>query len=334
MSESATTLDSGTMTVGRLLRTGVQALARRDAFVPWGCMHEPQHQDSPSNPDPAFAVTLARDISQVSTGGTPSPGLDAEVLLAYVLGCSRSDLFRDRDEPVDEDQLKRYQRAIEERAHGIPVAYLTGRREFWSLELLVTRATLIPRPETELLVERALAVLPAREKRRIADLGTGSGAVALAIASERPYFDIVATDISDSALTVAIANAQRLDLSNVGFNKGSWLGALDDSPFDLIVSNPPYVADKDPHLEQGDVRFEPRRALVSGSDGLEALREIVSGSGKHLRKGGWLVLEHGMTQGASVRSLMIANGYWEVATHRDLAGLERVTQAQWNGVDG
>jgi release factor glutamine methyltransferase len=333
MSDPATTVDLRPMTVGRLLRLGQQALARRDAFVPWGCMHDPQPPEPPSTSDPAFTVTLARDVSPVTTSGTPSPGLDAEILLAFALECSRTDLYRDRDRLIEDERLKQYQRLIEERAHGVPIAYLTGHREFWSLDLLVSRATLIPRPETELLVERALAMLPAREKRRVADLGTGSGAVALAIASERPHYEIVATDVSGSALTVAMANARRLDLANVQFNQGAWLAALDSTPFDLIVSNPPYIGEKDPHLEQGDVRFEPRRALVSGADGLEALREIVAGSREHLRKGGWLMVEHGMTQGASVRSLMLSSGYWEIATHRDLAGLERVTQAQWNGHD-
>lgn len=334
MNDPATTVDLKPMTIGELLRAGQQALARRDAFVPWGCMHDPQAAVEPApGDDPAFAVTLARDVSPVSAAGTPSPGLDAEVLLASVLACTRADLFRDRDRRVDDALVAPYRRLIEERAHGMPVAYLTGRREFWSLDLLVSRATLIPRPETETLVERALSVLPTREKRRVADLGTGSGAVALAIASERPHFEIVATDISGSALTVAMANARRLDLTNVEFVQGAWFAALDATPFDLIVANPPYVAEKDPHLEQGDVRFEPRRALVSGSDGLEALREIVTGSRAHLRKNGWLMVEHGMTQGASVRSLMLASGFWEVATHRDLAGLERVTQAQWRGSD-
>jgi release factor glutamine methyltransferase len=322
-----------TITVGQLLRAAEQALAARDAFVPWGCMHQPESAPTAVNPDPVFAVTSATDTSPVLATASPSPRLDAEILLAHVCKCSRVDLIRDCDQVVTLENAQLFQRAIEQRADGVPVAYLTGHREFWSLDLEVSRDTLIPRPETELLVERALELLPVHDPSSVAELGTGSGAVALAIARERRKATVTATDRSNAALEVAQRNAARLGLRDVGFRAGDWLAALDETLVDLIVSNPPYIAEGDPHLQQSDVRFEPRSALIGGRDGLDAIRRIVAGARVHLRRGGWLLLEHGMTQGASVRSLLLSAGYWEVVTHRDLAGLERVTQAQWNGVE-
>jgi len=208
------------------------------------------------------------------------------------------------------------------------VAYLTGVREFWGLPLLVSPAVLIPRPETETLVEVALARLPTERPVRVLDLGTGSGAIALAIARERPRAHVLATDRSAEALAVAGENARRLRLANVTFARADWFVGLphevDDTPFDLIASNPPYVADRDPHLAEGDLRFEPRAALTPGGDGLGALRTIVAGAGEHLALGGTLVVEHGYGQSEAVRALFAATGFADIVVARDLAGIPRV----------
>lgn len=205
------------------------------------------------------------------------------------------------------------------------MAYLTGMQGFHALELRVTPEVLIPRPETELLVELALRKIPAGAESTVADLGTGSGAIALAIAQARPLAHVVATDVSHAALHVARGNAGSLGLRNVVFAQGDWCAALGDVRCDVIVSNPPYVADDDPHLDEGDLRFEPRAALVSGVDGLDAIRAIVRDARAHLRDGGWLLLEHGFDQGAAVRELLASRGYAGVFTERDLEGRERVS---------
>lgn len=267
-------------------------------------------------------------------GGGDSPRLDAELLLAGARRCSRAALFRDRDEAPAADVTDLYLRWIAERARGVPVAYLVGRREFWSLDLEVTAATLIPRPETELLVERALELIGDRAGFRIADLGTGSGAIALAIASERPEVSVVATDVCEGALAVAARNAARLGIGNVSFRRSRWFGSLSGEIFDLVVSNPPYVRAGDPHLREGDPRFEPETALVGGADGLEAIREIVAEAYSHLAPGGSLAVEHGQDQGAGVRGLMIAAGYRDVLTFRDLADRERATSGRRPHGDG
>lgn len=216
----------------------------------------------------------------------------------------------------------RFEALLARRQAGEPVAYLLGRQGFWSLELEVSPATLIPRPETELLVELALARLPAGQSLRVADLGTGSGAIALALARERPQAHVVATDASAEALTVARRNAARLGLGRVEFRDGDWLVPLAQERFDLIASNPPYIEQDDPHLAQGDLRFEPPAALASGADGLDAIRVIVRDAGRHLHPGGWLLLEHGWNQArrcgccrrpqASARSR--PNAIWKGAT--------------------
>jgi release factor glutamine methyltransferase len=210
------------------------------------------------------------------------------------------------------------------------VAYLTGRREFWSLDLEVTVDTLIPRPETETLVERALARLPTDRVRRVADLGTGSGAVALALATERPRAAVVATDISAAALAVAARNRQALGCASLRLVQADWCEGLGAATFDLVVTNPPYVATGDPHLRRGDPRFEPGRALAAGEDGLDAIRRIVDGAGRCLAAG-WLLLEHGYDQGAAVRRLVGRAGFERVHTYPDLGGRERVTEGWWPG---
>ncbi|MGE4367798.1 peptide chain release factor N(5)-glutamine methyltransferase [Thermomonas sp.] len=255
--------------------------------------------------------------------------VDGELLLAEALGRSRSWLYAHPEAPVPAPARARFGALLARRQAGEPVAYLLGRQGFWSLELEVGPATLIPRPETERLVELALARLPAGQPLRVADLGTGSGAIALALARERPQARIVATDASAEALAVARRNAERLGLVQVEFRTGDWLAPLRGERFDLIVSNPPYIALGDPHLAQGDLRFEPPMALASGADGLDAIRVIVRDADRHLRPGGWLLLEHGWNQGAAVRALLEAAGFVEVATGRDLEGRERISLGRW-----
>ena len=250
---------------------------------------------------------------------------DAELLLAHALGRSRTWLLAHGDDDIARDNATRFLALVERRATGEPVAYLTGSRGFWTLDLVVTPATLVPRPETELLVELALARIQVDAEARVADLGTGSGAIALAIAKERPRARVVATDASGDALGVARENAERNRIGNVEFRQGDWLAPLAGETFGLIASNPPYIALGDPHLEEGDLRFEPASALSSGVDGLDAIRSIVRDAPAHLCTRGWLLLEHGWGQGEAVRVLLREAGFVEIATERDLEGRDRVT---------
>jgi len=261
-------------------------------------------------------------------GATPTPRLDAEVLLQHASGATRARLLAHPEEMLPEPVRDAYAAMIERRRRGEPVAYITGRREFWSLDLVVSPATLIPRPETELLVERALARIPLAAVGWVADLGTGSGAVALALGAERAALSILATDRSAAALAVARANAARLGITNVRFCVADWCDALAEGRFEAIVSNPPYVRTNDPHLEEGDLRFEPHGALVAGPDGLEALRAMAAGAHTRLVSGGWLLLEHGYDQGPAVRALLETHGYRDVRTYSDLSGQERVTEGR------
>jgi release factor glutamine methyltransferase len=251
--------------------------------------------------------------------------LDAELLLAHALGTSRARLYAWPEYAPDAEQRAAFERLLAARERGEPIAYLTGRREFWSLDLAVTPDVLIPRHETELVVELALERIAHDRESRVADLGTGSGAIALAIARERPRARVTATDASAAALEVAHGNAERLGIGNVTFASGDWCAALGGERFDLIVSNPPYIAADDAHLAQGDLRFEPASALASGSDGLDAIRRIVQDAPAHLADGGALLLEHGWDQAARVRALLQAHGFESVASVRDNAGHERVT---------
>ncbi|WP_029919644.1 peptide chain release factor N(5)-glutamine methyltransferase [Nevskia soli] len=255
--------------------------------------------------------------------GGDSPRLDAELLLCELLGCNRTGLLIREDDTLTAETALRYAALIERRQLGEPVAYLIGRREFWSLDLQVSPAVLIPRPDTELLVEWALERLRGLSAPRIADLGTGSGAIALALASERPDAQVCAVDASADALAQAAHNARLLGLERVEFRLGDWFAPLAGECFDLIVSNPPYVAEQDPHLDA--LRFEPRRALTAGADGLADLRRISAGARGHLKPGAALLLEHGADQGEAVRALLHQHGYGAVETRRDLNGLERVT---------
>lgn len=257
--------------------------------------------------------------------------VDAQWLLAHVLGQAPAWLYAHGDSGVAADAAARYRGLVERRAAGEPVAYLTGSRGFWTFDLAVTGDTLIPRAETELLVELALARLPLDRALRIADLGTGSGAIAIALALERPRADVLATDASDGALAIARANAQRLAVDNLRLQRGDWCAALGDETFDLIASNPPYIETGDAHLQQGDLRHEPAAALASGHDGLDAIRRIIVTAPSHLVPGGWLLLEHGWTQGAAVRGLLQAAGFEAVDTHRDLEARDRVSSGRRPG---
>jgi release factor glutamine methyltransferase len=254
-----------------------------------------------------------------------TPRLDAEVLLKHVAGLTRTALITRANERLSPEHEEQLNGLIIRRARGEPVAYLTGWREFWSIDLSVTPDVLIPRPETELLVEQALLRIPDNTEWTIADLGTGSGAVALAIAKERPRCRMIATDASEAALAIARKNANRLAIENAEFRHGEWLDPLNDQILDMIVSNPPYVAEQDPHLSQGDVRFEPRGALVAGTDGLAAIRAIAAGARQHLRRCGLLLLEHGYDQAPAVRAILAGQGYTVVDTFTDLNGLLRVS---------
>lgn len=256
--------------------------------------------------------------------GPSSARLDAEVLLAHALDKARTRLRGWPEDPVSASQAAHYRELIARRARGEPVAYLTGVREFWSLPLEVTPETLIPRPETELLVELALSLTPADEPLTIADLGTGSGAVAAAIASERPACQVIATDACPGALAVARRNLARLALDNVSLRQGNWCEALVGQRCALIVSNPPYVASADDHLTRGDVRFEPRLALSAGDDGLDAIRVIAESAAAHLLAGATLLVEHGHDQGPAVQHLFRRHGFQHVRSYKDLGGNDRV----------
>lgn len=253
-----------------------------------------------------------------------SPRRDGEILLGHCLHKPRAWLYTWPDAVVEDRGAGHYRQLLAERRRGVPVAYLTGRREFWSLELAVDRHTLIPRPETETLVQWALELdLP--ERADILDLGTGSGAIALALARERPGWGVMAVDNSEAALQVARANARESGLERVCFRRSHWYRALGGERFHLVVGNPPYVDAADPHLARGDLRYEPRSALVAESGGLADLEAIICGGPAHLRRGGWLLLEHGFQQGAAVREMLRAAGLARVSTRHDLAGLERVS---------
>lgn len=272
-------------------------------------------------------TTVRALLAGVTPAGDSEARQDNEILLGHALGRSRAWLFAHADDGVDDSARQRFADLVAARGRGVPVAYLVGRRGFWTLDLVVTPDVLIPRADTELLVELALDRIPPGVACAVADLGTGSGAIALAIASERPLARIVATDASAAALAVARGNAQRLGLANVEFALGDWCVALGTQRFDVIVSNPPYIAVGDVHLAQGDLRFEPAAALASGVDGLDAIRAIAADARAHLEPHGWLLIEHGHDQGSGVRVVLTENGYFDVSTAQDIERRDRVTSA-------
>lgn len=275
--------------------------------------------------DPPSVATL---IARAGAAGVAR--LDAEVLLAALTGSDRASLLAYPERAIAPLVAAMFEAGVQRRAAGEPLAYITGVKEFWSMPLVATPDVLVPRPETELLVERCLAALdpgpsPASASRRVADLGTGSGAIALALARERPHWHLVATDASAAALEVAAINRQRFRLDNVQLRIGNWCGPLREERFDAIVSNPPYVAPGDPALTA--LAFEPQDALVAADQGYADLLAIIAQAREHLLPGGVLLLEHGAAQAARVRDALVAGGYHRVACHRDLAGHDRVTEA-------
>lgn len=253
--------------------------------------------------------------------------MDAEILLAFVLKKSRTYLYTHADKAISKPDLQTFTQFIETRLQGQPIAYLIRKRDFWSLSLTVSEDTLIPRPETELLVERALHHLKNIPEARVLDLGTGSGAIALAIAKERPDCNIWAVDINPNTLEIAKYNAAQHHLSNLQFYQSDWFSDLPhESLFHLIVSNPPYLAENDPHLTQGDLRFEPSDALISGPTGLEAFKQLIHTACSHLIHNGWLCLEHGAMQKSKIGSMLNKCTYCEINTFTDYQGHDRVTE--------
>ncbi|MCG8324984.1 MAG: peptide chain release factor N(5)-glutamine methyltransferase [Thiotrichales bacterium] len=272
--------------------------------------------------------TLLRDSEQ-QLAHSDSPRLDAEILLTEVLEWDRARLYAHCDEPVPEQEQLRFTHLLNKRKNGEPIAYITGQREFWSMQLRVNRHTLIPRPETECLVEKILGSIDPAACLTIADLGTGTGAIALALAKERPECRIIATDIDDAALAIARYNIETQAVSNIKLLKSDWFESLHGYRFDIIISNPPYVRDADPHLQTGDVRFEPRLALAAGVDGLDKVRIIIERAPDYLIKGGRLFLEHGHDQGRDIVSLIQARHYAGIEVIRDLNGHHRGSMASW-----
>jgi release factor glutamine methyltransferase len=275
-------------------------------------------------------MTLTMTINELLQDITPqlpppTPRLEAEILLAHALQVSRAHLYAHAEQLLSSQEVMQFKRLVAQRLLGKPVAYLVGEKEFWSLTLQVNEATLIPRPETELLVEATLARLSTQQRETVIDLGTGSGAIALAIASERRHCRVIAADFSLEALEVAQRNAKNLHLPQIEFVHSHWFSNLVGKRAHVIVSNPPYIAQDDLYLEQNELRYEPQEALVSGVDGLDALRHIIQNASFYLENSGWLLVEHGYNQGERVARLFEQQGYIQITTHRDLAGLPRVT---------
>ena len=278
--------------------------------------------------------TLLAAARERLAGASESPGLDAELLLVRVLKSDRTSLYANPEQLVAPDDVQQYLGMVNSRREGQPVAQLLGSRAFWTFELEVTGDTLVPRPETELLVERSLVRMRDQDNPRVLDLGTGAGAVAMALASERGDAILTASDISEQAVQVARRNASREGLDRIRFETGDWFSFLDaEEHFHLIASNPPYVSEEEIQDAGPELRFEPRQALVSGAEGLDDITRIVSESPAHLFPGGWLILEHGATQGEKVRGLLARAGYNVIMTSRDLAGRERVTEGRLPGAD-
>lgn len=267
--------------------------------------------------------------TQQLAGCSDTAQLDGEILLAHVLRCKRSSLRAHPDKVLTNEQQALFYQLIDQRLKGFPIAYIIEHREFWSLKFRVSPATLIPRPETECLVGMVLATVPAEFPIVVADLGTGSGAIAISLAKERPHWHILATDNDWAALSIAQQNVITLGLNNVTFFYGDWFKALPSHiKLDVVVSNPPYVSDEDPHLDLGDLRYEPRTALASGPDGLKDLTIIISQAQKYMQPGAWLFLEHGYNQGSAVQTLLQQAGYQNEVGLKDLSGQPRVAMGQ------
>jgi release factor glutamine methyltransferase len=283
-------------------------------------------------PHLAMPISLGAALAATATRLAESslaPELDAQWLLEHITGHNRTAQLRHAESLLSVTQQTTLDALIKRLLAGEPFAYVLGCQPFWTLELDVSPAVLIPRPDSELVVARALTHLKPDAPATLLDLGTGSGALALAVASERPGISVVATDQSPAALAVAQKNARKLGLTNVQFQLADWFTGLANQPFDLIVSNPPYIADHDTQVDDSVRQHEPHLALFAGPDGLDAFRRIVPNAGAHLRPGGWLVLEHGWQQAGAVQALLESVGFVGVASHADLAGHLRVTEGQW-----
>lgn len=271
--------------------------------------------------------SILADAEETLKAHSDSPRVDVELLLGHILNKDRSFFYTWPEYELEHQQLLDFQKLLKQRLNGKPIAHIIGQRGFWSLNLKVTSDTLIPRPDTERLVELALDIIPQNKKWRILDLGTGSGAIALAIASERPLCEIVATDYSAAALAIAKENAKTHKLNNIQFLKSHWFENIEPQRFDLIASNPPYICDNDSHLSQGDVRFEPISALTSGTDGLNDIKMIIKQAKPFLNHGSTMLIEHGFEQANPVIALFEAENYQQIKNYKDYAGLPRVTMA-------
>jgi len=256
--------------------------------------------------------------------------VDARLLLQHVLDVEHAFLLTHPDQVLTAQQTEKFSRLVRQRSDGIPVAYLIGRRDFYDLTFRVNEAVLIPRPETELLIELALKLIPDNQFCRILDLGTGSGAIAITLAKHRPQSQITAIDLSSEAIAVSRWNAENLEVNNIYLKTGNWFDELSGERFDLIVSNPPYVAENDPHLQQGDLRFEPQMALSTGDNGLACIRHIIATAPDYLVNNGWLLLEHGYDQAAACRRLLGDRDFSNICSYPDLAGIMRVSGGQLN----
>lgn len=256
--------------------------------------------------------------------------IDARLLLQHVLEVAHAFLLTHPDQVLTSQQTDEFSRLVKQRSEGRPVAYLIGRRDFFDLTFRVTEAVLIPRPETELLVELALKLIPDNQFCKILDLGTGSGAIAITIAKHRPQSQVTAIDLSSEAIAVSRWNAANLEVNNISLRTGNWFDELSGEKFDLIVSNPPYVAENDPHLQQGDLRFEPQMALSTGDNGLACIRHIIAAAPDYLVNDGWLLLEHGYDQAAECRRLFRDRDFSNICSYPDLAGIMRVSGGQLN----
>lgn len=273
-----------------------------------------------------MVIKEALAFASQALSASESPDVDSQFLLCHVLACELSYLLMWPEKALTTLEKDVFLECVEQRQAGLPVAYITGKRGFWSLDLTVTDATLIPRPDTELIVEKALEKVT--KGMVVVDLGTGTGAIALAMASEKQDMTLFAMDYSFDALRVASLNARDNEINNVLFWQGSWLSSIQDACIDCIVSNPPYIEDADPHLKEGDVRFEPITALASGKDGLNDIRQIISQAKHSLKQGGWLLIEHGYQQAEAIRSLFDQAGFGLVQTYQDFGGNDRVTEGQ------
>lgn len=270
------------------------------------------------------------EATRLLADSSDSPELDAEILLCLILEKNRSYLRSWPKKQLHAQQRLQYKALLKQRQQGTPIAYITGQREFWSREFKVTQDVLIPRPDTELLIELSLPLIPKDKSCKLIDLGTGSGAIAVTLAAERPYAQVIATDMSEAALKIAKQNADYHHCRNVRFAQSIWFSEISDTDFDLVISNPPYIAPNDPHLQQGDLRFEPQSALVADDNGLKDISLIAESACKHLKEGGYLLIEHGYNQADPVRAIFESFDYANIQSHTDLGGNPRVTIGQWH----